>query len=118
MQTVRKILDEAPKKAQTLGGSATKGVDSGGSLVPGEAGGKVGEGAVENGGKEEVKSEGEATKDVPPLAESESALSNGVRDEAATMESIKPVTTEVDPDPATAADRTSPDQKAATGSEL
>lgn len=117
MQTVRKILDEAPKKAQTLGGSTQKGGDGGGSLVPGEAGGKAAEAAVENGGKEEVKSEAEAAQDAPPLAESESVQSNGVREEAATMESTKPVTAEVDPDPATAADGTPPDQKAAAGSE-
>lgn len=117
MQTVRKILDAAPKKAQTQGSSMTeKGGDSGGSVMPGETVGKVGEGALEKGGKVEVKTEGEATMDVPGAGEGASVQSNGVCEEAATTETSKPVPAGVDHDPVAAA-TTPEDPKPATGSE-
>lgn len=115
MQTVRKILDEAPKKAQMT----EKGGDNGGGLGPGEAGGKVGEGAVEKGGEEEVKREGEgdAMEDAAPPAESASVQPNGVGEEAATTESGMAVTAGVDNDAATPADSTPREPQTATGSE-
>lgn len=116
MQTVRKILDEAPKKAQTPGGSTERGGDGGGGWGPGEAGGKVGGGLVEKGGEEEVKREGEgdATENAPPPAENASVPSKGFGEESKATDSSKPTTAGVDNNPAAS---TPQEPQTATGSE-
>lgn len=114
MQTVRKILDEAPKKAVT----AEKSGDGDGGLGPGEGKGKVGEEAVEKGAEEEVKiEEPEAVMEVPLPAESGSVQSNGVCEEAEATQSSKPVTVKVDNDPAPAAESTPQPPETTTASE-